>query len=139
MSNYWLNIDKNTWLIYHCHLMLEQWSWKTIIQWWQTMLRQCWAKILKYEISYFPNWWAILTSPAHRPPPLPLKNGTSPKKKLIAFQKILSKKKIWYNFFFHFGLYHFFWVKKPKSSLLKIERWFLVPVGKIWFQAYTNK
>ena len=82
------------------------------------------------------GYFDLSGSQASPPPP---QKWNIAKKKINRFSEDFEQKKIWYNFFFHFGLYHFFWVKKPKSSLLKIERWFLVPVGKIWFQAYTNK
>ena len=66
------------------------------------------------------GYFDLSGSQASPPPP---QKWNIAKKKINRFSEDFEqKKKIWYNFFFHFGLYHFFWVKKPKSSLLKIER-----------------
>ena len=52
--------------------------------------------------------------------PLPLKNGTSPKKKkLIAFQKILSKKKKSGTIFFSFWTLSFFLGQKTKIFIIE--------------------
>ena len=52
-------------------------------------------------------------------PPPPQKWNIAKKKKLIAFQKILSKKKIWYNFFFSFWTLSFFLGQKTKIFIIE--------------------